>query len=206
LLPAAGQVETETEISALQIRLDELAAVGPSAELATIQGKKDELAQKLETAEARILQAGQQKKAASRIDELRVEQRKLAGEYEGLERQLHLMEQFTRAKVRILEEHVASKFELARFRMFEDQINGGLADCCTVLGEGGVPYGDGLNHGAEIQVGMDIIKTLSHHYGVAMPLWIDNRESVVRLPEMNCQVFSLVVSEQDKTLRVVKNS
>lgn len=33
-------------------------------------------------------------------------------------------------------------------------------------------------------------------------MFCDNRESVTDLPEMGCQVISLVVSPEDKTLRV----
>jgi hypothetical protein len=53
-----------------------------------------------------------------------------------------------------------------------------------------------------VQVGLDIIRTLQEHYQFRPPVWIDNRESIVELPKLDCQVISLIVSEKDKTLRV----
>jgi exonuclease SbcC len=65
----------------------------------------------------------------------------------------------------------------------------------------GVPYAD-ANNAAKINAGLDIINTLSTHYGVSAPIFIDNREAVVELFPVNAQTISLVVSGQDKTLRV----
>ena len=65
----------------------------------------------------------------------------------------------------------------------------------------GVPY-QALNNGAKINVGIDIINTLSLAYGVRVPLFIDNAESVTRLEETETQTIRLVVSEQDKELRI----
>jgi hypothetical protein len=58
-----------------------------------------------------------------------------------------------------------------------------------------VPYGKNLNSGHEIIVGMDIIRTLSEYYGFVAPIFVDNAESVTRLPEMEAQVIRLVKPE-----------
>jgi hypothetical protein len=34
------------------------------------------------------------------------------------------------------------------------------------------------------------------------PVFVDNREAVTELPSMSCQLISLVVSPEDKVLRV----
>jgi len=49
---------------------------------------------------------------------------------------------------------------------------------------------------------LDIINTLSEHYGISAPIFIDNREAVTKLIETKGQLISLVVSEKDKKLRV----
>ena len=87
---------------------------------------------------------------------------------------------------------------------FEEQINGGIAECCEVT-VNGVGYSSGLNNGARIQAGLDIIRTLQEHEGFYPPVWVDNAESVTVLPEMKCQVIRLVVSEPDKKLRMEKS-
>lgn len=139
-------------------------------------------------------------KAEKRMAELADQEKKLAVEFGKTEQALYLLEQFTRAKVDLLEEKINSKFKIARFKLFSDQINGGLTETCeTVLD--GVPYGS-INSAGRVQVGLDIIQTLQAHHGVSCPIWIDNRESIIDLPEIDAQVISLIVSEKDPVLRV----
>ena len=92
------------------------------------------------------------------------------------------------------------RIRLARFRLFQEQVNGGLADCCEPTYEG-VPYGS-LNNGMRINLGVDVIRTISEHYGLKVPLVVDNAESVTRLAGIDTQVIRLVVSEADQALRV----
>jgi len=152
----------------------------------------------LEEAVAKVKQYAQGQK---RIEELKVQERKLAAEYERLEGELYLTEQFIRTKVNLLEGKINSRFKLARFKLFDQQINGGVVECCETL-YNGVPYSGGLNNAARINVGLDIINTLSEHYGFEAPIFIDNREAVTKLIETKSQVISLIVSEPDKKLRV----
>lgn len=145
----------------------------------------------------------QKEKSEARIAVLEQEERDLAYEFEQIEKELFLIEEFTRSKVNLLEEKINAKFKYATFKLFEEQINGGLKETCETL-YGGVPYSKGLNNAAKINVGLDIIQTLSMHYGVSAPIFIDNSEAVTKLYEINAQLISLVVSEQDKALRIEK--
>jgi len=111
-----------------------------------------------------------------------------------------LIEQFIKVKVSMLEERINDKFAFVSFRLFKDQINEGVREVCEVTVDG-VPYGS-LNNAARIQAGLDIINTMSEHYKFSPNIFIDNRESVTSIPEVGAQVISLIVSEQDKTLRV----
>ena len=140
------------------------------------------------------------KKADDRIAELTAIEKTMATQIEEIEGQLYMVENFYRAKVNLLEGKINAKFGLARFKLFEEQINGGLQEVCeTTLN--GVPYSS-MNNAGRVQVGLDIIRTLQSHYGITGPIFIDNRESIVELPEMAGQVISLIVSEQDKQLRI----
>ncbi|WLR50063.1 hypothetical protein LC040_12295 [Bacillus tianshenii] len=136
-----------------------------------------------------------------RIAELESQEQTLAQEFEQLEEQLYLTEQFIRQKVNLLEEKINSKFKYARFKLFDTQINDGLKETCETLYEG-VPYSGGLNNAARINIGLDIINTLSEHYGFQAPIFVDNSEAVTRLIDTDAQVISLVVSEPDKELRI----
>jgi hypothetical protein len=134
------------------------------------------------------------KDGQKRIQELSEQEKTLSAEFEKLEGELFLTELFVKTKVSLLESRINSKFKYARFKMFDQQINGGITECCEVL-YGGVPYGSGLNAGHRIIVGMDIIRTLSEHYGFEAPIFVDNAESVTTLPEMNAQVIRLIKPE-----------
>lgn len=136
-----------------------------------------------------------------RVAELEKQQEQLAEEYEKLDHQTFLIEEFIRTKVDMLNERINSKFKFARFKLFDVQINGGVNETCETL-FAGVPYGSGLNNAAKINVGLDIINTLSEHYGISAPIFIDNAEAVTKFIDTNAQLISLIVSEKDQQLRV----
>jgi chromosome segregation ATPase len=161
-------------------------------------GSIDEEIRSLEVSLARV---DQHKNGQKRIEELQQKEKDLAAEYEKLEEELYLTEQFIRTKVNMLEEKINSRFKYARFKLFETQINGGLNEICETLYKG-VPYSSGLNNAARINVGLDIINTLSDYYGFSAPIFVDNAEAVTKLIDTKAQVIGLVVSEKDKQLRV----
>lgn len=138
-------------------------------------------------------------KTNARIEELKQDERKLANQINELEGQKYLIEQFIKTKVDMLEGNINSKFRNVRFKLFETQINGGIAECCDTL-VNGVPWSD-ANHAAQVNSGIDIINTLSEHYKVSAPVWIDNREAINELLPTDSQVINLIVSK-DKNLKV----
>lgn len=136
-----------------------------------------------------------------RIAELQAEQRTAAAEVEQMDRLIAMCEEFTRYRVQAITESVNSKFRLTRWRLFTEQVNGGLADCCEPMDMNGSTF-EGTNNAMQINIGMDIIDTLSAHFGRRVPLFVDNAESVTYLQPIGSQVVRLVVSEQDKELRI----
>ena len=135
----------------------------------------------------------------NRIAQLKADARNAAEILERIEQMLYLMEEFTRYKAKFVEQSINDHFRIATFRLFREQANGGLEERCDVVYDG-VPF-MGLNNGMKVNVGIDIINALSRHYGVNVPLFIDNAEAVTRLEPCNSQVIRLVVSENDKELR-----
>lgn len=177
------------------LRTDTAAALGEiDKEAAEMQARIDETQTTLDLYSDR-------ERALARIEELSQEQKELAAEYERLEEELFLSEEFIRAKVAMLEDRINARFKHARFKLFNVLVNGAIEETAETLYQG-VPYGAGLNNAAQIQVGCDIITTLQEHYDFRPVVWIDNRESVIDLPEMDCQVISLLVTSEDKKLRV----
>lgn len=134
-----------------------------------------------------------------RIEELQEDARRAAEKLDEIEAMLFLIDEYSRYKTQFVEDSINSMFRVARFRLFREQANGGVEDRCDVVYEG-IPYIN-LNSAAKTNVGIDIINTLSTAYGVSVPLFVDNAESVTRLESSNNQIIRLVVSEVDKKLR-----
>lgn len=134
-----------------------------------------------------------------RIEELQEDARRAAEKLDELEEMLFLIDEYSRYKTQFVENSINSMFRIARFRLFREQANGGVEDRCDVVLDG-VPYIN-INSGAKINVGIDIINTLSRAYGVTVPLFVDNAESVTNLERSECQIIRLVVSENDKKMR-----
>ncbi len=206
LLNAGDPTETEAYKAKLKEKeeteslLEDLRTGG--RELATmVQDEIDTLDEELQGLEKDLAAVDAGKKAQERIAELKAQEKMLAAELEKLEQELHLTEEFIRVKVAMLEGKINSRFKLARFKMFDVQVNGGVAECCETI-YSGVPYSAGLNNGHQIIVGCDIINTLAEHYDFAPMIFVDNAEAVTEVIETRGQQISLVVSAKDKKLRV----
>lgn len=200
-MPGYGEERTRltAAIQAAEQEVSQLA--GESAAIRTeIQGKVAALRREIQEVDRELGKSGALEHARKRLEELREEAKETARTLEAIDQQIFLCEEFARYKVQFIEEDVNRKFRLARFKLFQAQVNGGLADCCEPTFEG-VPYGS-LNNGMRINLGVDVIRTLSEHYGIRVPLVVDNAESVTRLAEIDTQVIRLAVSEADRELRV----
>lgn len=182
--------------------------------LKTPQAAHDELIKKLmderAAVEAKIAEGNKMlalidasEKAKIRIDELAQEEGKLAAAYEECNSQVFLVDSFIRAKTDMLSERINSRFQLARFVMFKKNIgNDGIEECCEVA-VNGVSYSD-LNNAMRINVGLDVIRTLSEYYKFNAPVFVDNAESVTDLlPMPDHQVIRLVVNPEAKKLLVM---
>lgn len=174
-----------------------------SQQHAVIRGLQDQISligSDISSREKDIAKLDQSENGLKRIDALNNQEKQCRSEYEALQKELYLSEEFIRTKVNLLESRINSRFKMARFKLFNQQINGGLEECCETLFKG-IPYSD-MNNAARINVGLDIINTLSEFYGFSAPIFVDNAESVTRLTETTAQVISLVVSKPDVVLRI----
>lgn len=142
---------------------------------------------------------------SQRVSALESEEKGLARQFDEIQRGCYLCDQFLRTKVAMLTERINRQFQMVRFRLFTQQINGALREDCEamVLCEGRyVPYGY-ANNAARINAGMEIIETLARHWHMTAPIFVDNAESVTRLRESDAQIVRLVVA--DGPLRLVRN-
>lgn len=199
--PGTGKVkELEDEKAGIEKQIEQLSAGDNIDAIEKARGKIQTTESNIESLQSSLARIDQHKQAKARIEELKAQEKKLAAEYEDLEQQLYLTEQFVRQKVNMLEEKINSRFSLVKWRLFENNINGGLEEVCTALIDG-VPW-HSANSAGRIQAGIDIINALSNYYGVLAPIWLDNRESTIHIPYTDSQIINLYASEKDKKLRV----
>lgn len=189
-------ITKEKEIESLNLKIKNFKA----DDLTEIKTEKRELENQLQEINSKLSYKNINSATRKRITELETEETNLSetiAEFEGLQM---LLENFVRTKVKLMEENINSKFKYVKFKMFKNQINGGLEECCEPCVDG-VPFATNLNTAARINAGLDIINTLCRHYEVNAPIFVDNRESVNKLIETDSQIINLIVSK-DKTLKV----
>lgn len=162
-------------------------------------------AEKAKSAEIDKVIAGRDlaERQKKRIDELYADEKCLASEYSNLDKIAYLIDKFNKYKIDLLSEEINSHFRYAKFKLFEEQINGGIAECCEVTYKG-VPYSD-LNNASRINIGLDIINTICKLNDKFATVIVDNAESVTDILPTTSQMVCLVVSAEDDMLRVEKN-
>lgn len=147
-------------------------------------------------------------KSQDRIKELKAEQKKKSNELDEVEEVLALIAKFNLAKDEIMTERINEKFEMVRYQLFKENLNGSTEPCCEAYFKNKhgayVPWASDSD-GERIVAGLDTIRTFQEHYGIYPAVWIDGRESVTKIPDMPCQIINLVVSETDKELRIERN-
>lgn len=191
-----------SQIESLQEKLKDARTAAAEAS-SVLNGKLKELDESLEEQQKKKAQLDTVKRQDARIAQLEAKEEELAAKYEQLQKGLYLCEQFVKAKTKLLDDKINSRFKTLRFRLFIEQQNGGIADDCEAL----VPCKTGLvpfksaNNAARINAGLELIDTLAEYYGVELPVFVDNAESVTKLTPTQTQVIRLVVSEPDKALR-----
>jgi len=142
-------------------------------------------------------------RANAREKELLDEEKALADELTIVEGMEYSLQQFQSKKMQAVEDAVNKLFPTVKFRMFDQQINGGIADTCETM-INGVPFSD-ANRAAQINAGLEIIATFSKVHDTYCPIFIDNAEAVNSLFDIPTQIVALYVNDS-KDLEVNKIS
>lgn len=181
--------------------IEKMNANGEDAAVESLKSEKEELQARLDDVNKIIAKASMNVEIDERIGQLQEEQKEIGQKVADQEQILYLLEEFIRFKLNKVSESINSHFKTVNFKLFEMQLNGGMKDCCECT-VNGVPY-SALNSGHRIVAGLDIIRSLSELYGVSVPIFVDNAESLneFNVPDMDAQLILLSVSE-DKQLKV----
>lgn len=199
----APAIEADAELATMRAKIDslreQLAAAPASAQSNDYGGEEREWARKKAELERRLYVRSTIDNARARIVEIENSIRTNAQYLLGLQRDDNTIKEIQKAKALYIESRINSSFNLVRFKMVTDQINGGNRQVCEAT-VGGVPYAS-LNNAARINVGLDIINAFSRFNGITAPVFIDNAEAVNVLLPMPSQVISLIVTD-DKELTI----
>lgn len=194
-------VKLKTEHDKILADIAKLESEGADKVVTDLKVEKADLQSQLEEVNKVIAQAANNVAIDDRIETLRDEQKEIGQKVADQEQMLYLLEEFIRFKLDKVSESINSHFKTVNFKLFEMQLNGGMKDCCECT-VNGVPYST-LNSGHRIVAGLDIIRSLSELYGVSVPIFVDNAESLneFNVPDMDAQLILLSVTE-DKQLKV----
>lgn len=194
-------VKLKTEHDKILADIAKLESDGADKVVTDLKAEKAVLQSQLDEVNKIIAQAANNVAIDDRIETLRDEQKEIGQKVADQEQMLYLLEEFIRFKLNKVSESINSHFKTVNFKLFEMQLNGGMKDCCECT-VNGVPYST-LNSGHRIVAGLDIIRSLSELYGVSVPIFVDNAESLneFNVPDMDAQLILLSVSE-DKQLKV----
>lgn len=142
------------------------------------------------------------RKAEARVAELVDRGRELAQQIADLERLELAAQRLEKLRFEDVERKVNGLFHNVRFKLFDYTIEGKAVDTCTaVVGDAPYPV---ANSAGKLNAGLDIIHTLSEHFGYRCPIFIDNAEGVTSIDGRGMQLVRMYVAKGSK-LTVTNN-
>lgn len=155
------------------------------ANLAGLTAERDQLIKRLAGRDTNARIDAERK----RLEEEQATLANLIAEYEGKEAQIQA---YRKAKITAVEEGVSSLFTMVHWKMYEPNLtNDGEKEICQAI-INGVPY-EQQNTATRVNAGIDICNGFAQAYGVSVPLFIDNAESVTATLPTNGQSIKMTV-------------
>lgn len=196
---ATPAIEADAEYQRLTSEIEawerELAIPTTAPDTAELSEKKKQYAADIDDMKAKLAKRETINRTNKRISELETQLRTQSDELSGLEGMEFTIAAFSKAKIEAVESRINHLFSIVKFKMFDQQINGGEVETCEATVDG-VPYSD-LNNAMKINAGLDIINAICKSEGVTAPIFIDNAESINELMPTESQMIRLVVTEDD---------
>jgi DNA repair exonuclease SbcCD ATPase subunit len=161
-----------------------------------LRTKKQFIIANMDEIKSQLNQVDNNKKLKARINQLGKEQKETAQRIADYEKQIFLCQEYMRIEAELYETKVNAKFNKVTWKLFNQQINGGLEPCCEAL-INGVPF-KSANNAARINAGIDIINTMSDIKDLSLPIFVDNAEAVNDLELTSSQLIATYVSEDEQ--------
>lgn len=162
--------------------------------------KRRELQNTLESIFRKLSEKEQIEKINRQIADYEEKGKDLNEKIADMDKKEFMAKEINRAQVTDATERVNNLFEFVKWQMFEQQKNGLFAEVCKPIDAEGASAS--LNTGKLINIGIDIVNTISRYKGICAPLFIDNHESVNEsLPALG-QEIDLYVAPKGTTLTI----
>lgn len=190
--------EFDTQIAELSAKQNTPES-GAAANRDELKIRRDEHNRNLDVLKQRLNNRSKVNDANERIAELEKEYRTNNDEMTEIEGIFSIIDEFSKTKSVAIDNRINGMFQLVKFRWLKYMINGNEKETCEAT-INGVPY-QSLNTAGRLAAGIDIINAICRFEGVTAPIFIDNRESITNIPDVDSQVVNLVVST-DETLTI----
>ncbi len=138
------------------------------------------------------------KKAQEQIALLNEKHNKLDEEIADRMTKYDIVNKFILDKSEAVVSIINKNFKEIQFKLFEMQTNGDLKTCCKVMKDG-VSYAN-INTASKVHAGLEIAKLFCDYFGIILPIWIDEKESINTLPTMENQFVCAKVLDFDSIL------
>lgn len=207
-MPIAKASEINTQELPLYVELDskikelesELSTTTETVDTSELQAKKREISEQRDAAKNELSKRDLIERYKTEIEKLTEEGKKLAQQIADAEREEHVIQNFTKAKIDESEQRINRMFETVTFQLFnyniDDSEKQNPIETCVPLVKG-VPF-TVANTAGQVNAGLDIINVLTRFHGVSVPIFIDNRESVDELFPVESQIINIIVKKGEK--------
>ena len=203
-IPAEPDFKSNPRIAELEKKIEELkSADGDSnadVKIEQLNNRRKEMLAIIDRANAILAKRDLMAENESRIAEYEKQMQDKGAVLSETELLLDKLDNFTQARCSALEDSINGKFKTVKWKLFNEQINGGITDCCEAMCESDgslVPYRS-ANTARQIAADVEVSDVLMNHYDIKAPLFIDNKERINNVPKIDTQVITLAVTTDDE--------
>lgn len=187
----------------LNVRKIEELRLDVKVQLKVVDDKLEPYQKDLAATNEALARVNAERDARERISSLTSERDNARHLVDDLQRKKSLIKLWNTTKAELGTAQTNGLFKFVSFRLFTKTLStDDIKETCELM-MNGVPYRN-LSTAERIIAGIDVINAISTARKVSNPIFVDNRESIVQLPECPEQVINLIVSGEDKNIRVQK--
>ena len=194
-IPYDKTTEGEAKMSVIEEKRANLTVI-PKQDNEELLNMKSGLLDEIETNSKKLGLKDEYDKQVEKIKNMQEQLRENSIEKAKLEGKLAKVKEYEEEKARIVSDRVNGKFEYVQIEMSETNKSGDIVPACVVKDNKGV---NALvtNNASKVLCGIDIALAFQKFYGIKLPVFIDNAESInsENFPGINNQVIKLIVDE-----------